>query len=575
MLSTNRRAVFEHITHHAAAYVLATILGALSISPYAYFTSTAPEYAGIAMMGQDAEEHYLARIQEAYEGHLLLGNVFTTHKDTPYLSPGLGEIVIAIISKITGFTVPTVNIATKFFFPALIFLLIYGFGLEVSRSRLAALTGATMGMLGIDIMSNAHEITALLHGNTLSDGITWARPINPQLSGVLLLGGLWQLYRAYTRREHSSWVLMGEIGVLVGISLYLSVYVWSFLGLLLLMLFVYGLTQKNSVFAFKILLAGTVAISIATPFVINYLTAIGLPGHETSAQFQGAITSHLSSLGLWVAVLIALPFLAWRGPLTHSKTYFILCGLSLFIALNQQIISGFYLQPGHYHWYITKPLTGFMLGLAGTLLLMQVAGKRIAILICSIGIISLFTHGALAQQNFYAKNISEARDSQAYAPLFTYLNQIPETSIYTNQKLANYLAIYTHHDAPGSWYAGLYVLPKDYLKKRLFLEYHLRGISTSHVLATLKTERDAIAMQLYGGNWSGIPNNTEALPDTILATLAYEYASYEQVSIQDLMNMLDISYILQDKAVDAWNLQKKGLVISNTINNRFVLYRLP
>lgn len=574
MLSTNRRAVFEHITHHAAAYVLATILGALSISPYAYFTSTAPEYAGIAMMGQDAEEHYLARMQEAYEGHFLLGNVFTSYKDIPYLSPGLGETIMAGISKITGLHVSTVNIATKFFFPALIFLLIYGFGLEVSRSRLAALTGTTIGMLGIDIMSNPRSLLSLVHGYSLMDGIYWARPINPQMSGILLFGGLWQLYRAYTRREHSSWVLVGGMGVLVGISLYLSVYVWSFLGLLLLMLFVYGLTQKNSAFALKILLAGTVAISVATPFVINYLTAIGLPGHETSVQFQGAITSHLSSLGLWMAVLIALPFLAWREPLTHSRTYFILCGLSLFIALNQQIITGFYLQPGHYHWYITKPLTGFLLGIVGTLLLIRYTGRQITTLICTIGILTLFVHGALAQRNFYIKNLPEAQRAQDYTPLFEYLNHAPKATIYANHTLSDYLAIYTHNDPLGSWYAGLYFLPKDYLKNRLFFEYRLRNISANKSLAVLKTERNAIAMQLYGGNWSNIPNNTAMLSNTILETLSEEYEASVEQPIENLAHALGITYLLQDTAHDQWTVPQ-NFARESIINNRFVLYRIP
>ncbi len=573
MSSINLNVVCQHVAHHVTAYVLAFIFGVVTIAPYAYFALTAPGYAGIAMMGQDAEEHYLARMQEAYEGRPLLNNVFTAYKDTSYLSPGLGEAVIAGIAKITGLRVPDVSVAVKFFLPVIIFLLIYGFGLAVSQSRLAALTGASLGMLGVDIMSNVHELIALLHGSSLADGIMWARPINPELSGILLFGGLWLLYRAYTRREHTSWLLVGAAGVTIGLSLYLSPYVWSFLGVLLLTLFVSECVRKNFASALRLFYTGAFALVLAIPFVLNYVVARVQPGYEFASQFAGILTSHLLSLGIWIAVLLILPFLVWRNQLAPSRLFFILCGLSLLIVLNQQIITGFYLQPGHYHWYITKPLVGLMLGWYGTLLLIRFTGMRATTVVCSIGIAMLFVHGGLAQHNFYGKHLPEAQGSQEYAPVFAYLNHVPTMSVYANSTLSNYLAIYTNDDAPGSWYAGLYLLPVNYLHERLFFEYRLRGITADESLTTMKAERHAILMQLFLGNWSGIPNNTAQLPDSILEELAQEYRAYVHIPISDLMHMLRITYVLQDKTNDAWS--PVGLVPETTISNRFVLYRLP
>ena len=555
--------------------MLAFLMGVLMVAPYAYFALTAPDYAGIAMMGQDAEEHYLARMQEAYEGRPALSNVFTPYKDAPYLSPGLGEAFVAGIARVAGRSVPDINIGAKFLFPAVIFLLIYVFGLTISRSRLAALTGATLGMLGVSIMSNPHELLALLNGNSLSDGSMWARPINPELSGILLFGGLWLLYRAYAHREHTLWPLVGTIGATIGLSLYLSPYVWSFLGVLLLALFIAELIRKNPASSLRFFSAGVLGLALAIPFLLNYIAARVHPGYAFASQFAGIMTTHLPSFGIWIAILLILPFLAWRGPLASSRTFFILCGLSLLIALNQQVVTGLYLQPGHYHWYITKPLVGIMLGLSGTLLLIRFLGARIVTITCSIGIIALFAHGTFAQQNFYTKNSSEALDAQAYAPLFAYLNSAPATSIYANPTLSNYLAIYTNDDAPGSWYAGLYLLPVGYLHERLFLEYRLRGITADESLTTMKAERHAILMQLFLGNWSGIPNDSAPLPDSILEGLAQEYRAYADIPISDVMRGLRITYVLQDKVHDEWTPLASDLIPDAIISGRFVLYRLP
>lgn len=515
MLSTDLKDFGQHLKRHAAAYGMALIMGALMLAPYAYFTFS-QNYRGIAMMGQDAEEHYLARIQEAYDGYPSLGSVFLPYKDTPYLLPGLGENFVAGLGHILGMAAPQVNLFSKFVFPFFVFLLLYGFALEVSRSRASALLGATVAMLGTVLMSNPHEILALLQGSSVTAGITWSRPINPEVSGLLLFGALWLIYRAYRTRVLGLWQMLA-IGTLTGMALYVSVYVWSFLGVLILILFCYTLWQRDYQLAKRFFVTGSVALLYAIPFAINFLQAKAHASYTATTLAQGVLTSHAPVLGLWIGVLLLMPILLWPKALAESRTFFVICAVTLLVVLNQQVLTGFYLQPGHYHWYITKPLVGIVLGLCVALWAKHFYGTRMQLLVCAVGILMLLAHGALAQKVFYLKNLPEANAVQAYAPLFNYLNEHSSEVIYTNPLLSIYVPIYTGSDAPGNGYAIFYFVPEDYFAK----------------LQALQSKPTAEAMRELG-----------------------------------------ITMAIKDLPADTWNDTTSSLTKVTTIDNRFEIYRL-
>ena len=571
MSSTNLKAAYAHARYHAAAYAFAAAVGILCIAPYAYFAAT-PQHQGIALMGQDAEEHYMARIQEAREGHLGLGGVFTPQKEIPYLSPGLGEIAMAGAAKLAGLQATDLALAAKFLLPALIFLIIYGLCLSVSRSRLNALLGATAAMLGSAVMSNPHELLALMRGQSFVDGITWARPVNPQISGLMLFSGLWLLYRAYMQRENSSWLAVGAIGGIIGLSLYVSLYTWSFLGLLLFSIFIAEAVRKNYRAAGRLLFSGISGLLLSAPFFLNYLSAMHMPGYAAAAQFQGALASHAPALGAWLLILLMLPWLLPKQE-HQARVFFALCGLALAAALNQQVITGVYLQPGHYHWYITKPLAALLAAIVAAPIMRRIAPAAIAGAACLIGIAVLMAHGAAAQAHFYARHAPAAFHAQEYAPLLEHLRSSPEEVVYTNPTLADYVAIYTNDDALNSTYAGLYFLPEGYLEDRLFFGYRLRGIAAEESFEVMKSERETIAMELFGSSWSGIPEDGRPLPDSVLEALAHKYRERQGATLAGMMRALNIDRVVLDAQDDHWPGTRELLPEDNI--GRFTIYRLP
>ena len=108
---------FKTLTHHWLAVVLAALVGLICIAPYAYF-ALQPQYQGVSMLGQDAEEHYVARIHELYDGHGTTGNVYLPFKNEPYLIPPLGEIIVGVFGIAFFLTAAQAAVAAKFLFLA-------------------------------------------------------------------------------------------------------------------------------------------------------------------------------------------------------------------------------------------------------------------------------------------------------------------------------------------------------------------------------------------------------------------------------------------------------------------------
>jgi hypothetical protein len=109
---------------HWPAFLLALFMGTSVLLPHLLWQQH-PEYRGIELMGQDAEEHYIARVNEIYKGDLQLGNTFLPDKDKPYLQPAVGESIQAGLGKILFLDAPRGIIAAKFIFPFLCTLALY------------------------------------------------------------------------------------------------------------------------------------------------------------------------------------------------------------------------------------------------------------------------------------------------------------------------------------------------------------------------------------------------------------------------------------------------------------------
>lgn len=536
------------LKHHWSALVLALCIGACTVVPFVFFT-TDHAYRGVVMMGADAEEHYVARIQQVYAGYPALSNTFLPTKGQPYAIPGLGEIMVAAVGHVTHMDAASVSVFSKFLFPFIIALLIYILAYTLFKSRGAALLGTAAAMLGDNLLSGLSPWLAILHGSSEASGfLTFARPINPEVSAVFLFGALLVLYRGFFERAvPRTWEVV-VVGVVTGASWYISPYAFTFLGMTIALLWIWSLLRRDHAFSMRTFATGAIALACLSPFVINYLHLHASPWYAALAMRQGVVHTHAPLLSVWLILLLGAVVFAWPKRYVASRPFFIIATLALWILTEQQVVTGLSLQPGHYHWYVTKPLIGLIVGMYAAYVADRFL-RRESLRVFAVGAVLtvLFYNAALVQTSSYLAAYDTARAAQNYMPVLTYLNTRPhEETVWADPTLSLYIPIYTEHNAPNNDYSLFYLNPQSFYEDRLFLNYRLAGLSPDTALQTFTKDRAAISLRLFGIYYRDAEGSYAAIPNSILSTLAQKYQTFYSRPVQDVFRELGITMLVVD-----------------------------
>ncbi len=532
--------------------VLAFAVGIVCIAPFVYFAST-PQYRGIVMMGNDAEDHYLARMKEVYEGHFTAANTFLPNKEQPYFMPNGGEIIATGVGKIFFLSAPQAEMTNKFIFPFLAALALYVLGYSISCSRIAGLLCAASVLLGDgNLIGGLSAWKGLLHGVSMNANfLGYDRPVNPEVSGIVLILGLLFPYRIFFVRDARQWESWA-LALIIGGAIYISPFIYSFLGLFLFLLFLWLLYVREKSLALRAFAIGAGALFCAIPFAFNYHVLTMADGYASSAMRQGLVTSHIPTVGIWLPVILLASLFFWPKRYAQARPLFVLSVLALLILLNQQIITGHILQPGHYHWYITIPLVFIMLSLYASHGIEKFfTNPRWQAIFCALGIAFFFYNASLTQLSSYRAWLPATTEAQRYAPLMQALNNIPgERVVWANQDISVYIPLYSRDDTPNNRQLANYLLPDTYLTERLILTYRLRGVTPQEILATLQQERTDVSSQLYGTYWANQTGSFDSIPDSVLASVADEYKKQYVLPLSEMFKKLDIGIIVWDTETD-------------------------
>ncbi len=532
---------------HWAGIALACLAAAVTITPHIMLWND-PGYRGIEMMMLDAENHYMARINEVQEGYYATGNTFLAQKEKPYTTPPLGEMIIGFFGKIVGADAARAAIISKPISVFIITLLIYVFSFLLSRSRTAALLAVAIVVFGYNLITlSAAPFLALLGGNPEGGPfLVFSRLVNPSISNIVLFGALIGIFRCFFgKREKVSWVYASVLGVFIASSLYMSPYVYSFLGVLLSGVWIWLLVQRENRLANTALFTGITALIFSAPFLLNYLAIFNLPEYQTVVRTIGLIEKREFILGFLLPLMIVLIALAWPKKLPRTgRTFLLLVSAAACIVLNQQVLSGSYLHPGHYHWYIVKPLAGVVAGIfAGSFIAQFVpvyARKGV-----TAGIVAILVYNSLG---FFAPRYelthATALETQAYAPLVVYLKNVSvPQQVWTDVETSHYIPIYTNHDTPNNLHVGLYLNKQSFLDNRLFLEYRLRGIAPDVFEETIRREAHHVADRLWGLWLRELTGDSAAIPEEEFIRLSADYKSFTTLSWSEALDSLGITLI--------------------------------
>ncbi len=567
------------IRHHWVALILALLVGVVTSAPFILFEFN-PGYQGISMMGTDAEGHYLARMQEVYDGFPSQGNVFLSKKNLPPIEPGLGEFLEAKSGQALHLSVSQVETYGKMFFPLVIALLIYTLAYTLSFSRSASVLAVLSVMFGDYFMSNPRAIFGLLHGSISHTGfLTYARPVSPEISAIFLFGTLILLVRLFFSNFNLSQgrrnIALIAAGVLTGLSLYISIYTFAFLGAFELLFFLCLLFRRKYHAAIEVGAVGALALLYSIPFVINYFNLTTHSAYTAASERFGLVLSHAPILGVLVLSIIII---AWLLPnrLKNARVFFFLAAGTLVLVLNQQILTGRVLQTAHFHWYITKPLMGIIGSIFLVVFFERFVHSRWVRIVAYGALCGVLLYGAiLVQISSYRTAYPEAQKAQQYVTVLAYLNTLPSaSSVWADRELSLYVPIYTHDDSPNNGYAEYYLIPQNYLVKRMLLEYRLRGVAPVDIRNVMRQERASISARLFGVYWRDSAGSYAAIPDTLLDTYVQAYVETYTQPLNTLFRELGVTEVVWDtKAQPEWNL---GASLSEkpTRVGQFLIYRI-
>ena len=549
-------------------WIAAVLVGVLMISPSFYFHYFDPAYRGIELFGSDAESDYLAQIQEVYDGHWSSGNIyFADQKEALYFKQNLSPIIMALLGKASGLSAAGINMAAKFFLPALLTFLIYIFFANVfGRKDLAILmavfimlTQATWALL------NPFSWSAIfLDGNfpgTDPQFLSYARPINPQISSFFFFGYLlclWKFLFSFIADKLKN-IFMAAGAIILGLSFYTYPFTYSFLFAMNGSLAVYFIFLKDWQSLKKIVYVSLGAVAAGSVYLLSLFRVIFSDFYAQAAMIAGVIDTHgfIFSRVWWGTTFIFL-FL-YKG--SKQTRVFILAFLAAaFLVTNQQLITGRTAPvPAHYHWYYIAPMAGAILLYLLFVYLEKIIGKFKSMLLMVVLTAVFFYAGFLFQKNSYDVQRDGITSVQRYADVISWLknNISEESSILSNETLSNLIVDYTRHNVYNSGYAVNFLISSERLGHLYYSRLFLDGVTKNNARDYFYSNRKSVGGYFFGQYYRYKNGGYGNFPDPILDGLIADYENFLSGDFIGRLSKYPLGYVVWDKEKDPlWRMDR-------------------
>lgn len=518
---------------HLLAIVFAVVCGALVLLPHVIFmASEGSHYKGLYMANREATWFYLGRMQEFYdEGRVGNPYLFEHKFYGPQFMPSGGEMILAIPGKLLGISIPTLNFIYKFILPAITFLLLYALLFRLTASAPWSITGGLFFLAGSSLIYVVN-LSHIVHGDLWFDGFLYDRPVHPQFDGMLTFLYFNVLLSAL-RSQNVRWFVF--LGALLGLSFYTYFYSFTFFLALNFVFAVLWFFFGTRTQVRNIVFATIFGILIGLPQLFAIYATTQHPDYPilSAAAVQPIEYGHaplISKNGLFVSLLfLAYLFRAkvrqalgairehWsrstvagkgadhfagsvsrnaghgddmgaRNSLRGEHIIF-LSGLLIttFVVVNQQVITGVTLFPGHYHHSFNIPIfivvLTFLMSLTVTRLRDGESGNTNSNLSASIpnvrtcvfgrdlflrslpwiaSVIFIAT-GAFIQYSSYQNWAPQTSKDQRYMPALSWLKaETPKESVVmANEMLSDLIPVFTSNNVLWSRAATLFLVPAD------------------------------------------------------------------------------------------------------------------
>ena len=560
--------MWEILKEKYLIWLVAILVGVLMIAPSFYFHYFDAAYRGIELFGSDAESDYLAQIQEIYDGYWSSGNIYLAdQKEALYFKQNLSPIIMALIGKAVGLSAVGINMAAKFFLPALLTVLIYIFFANVfGRKDLAILmtvfimlTQATWALLN-PVSWPAIFLDGRFPG-TDSHFLNYARPINPQISSFFFFGYLlclWKfLFSPIADKLKNIFITAGAI--ILGLSFYTYPFTYSFLFAVNGSLFVYFLFVKDWQSLKKIIYASLGAVAIGAIYLISLFKVIFSDFYAQAAMIAGVVDTHqfIFSRVWWGTTAIFL-FL-YKGS-RQTKIFILAFLAAAFLVTNQQLIKGRTAPvPAHYHWYYIAPVSGAILLYLLFVYLEKIFSISKSRILMAVLVIVFFYAGFLFQKNSYIAQREGIISIQRYVDVISWFKNdaLEESSILSNEKLANLIVGYTGHNVYDSGYAVNFLISPERLRHLYYSGLFLDGVTKNNAKEYFYNNKDYVGGYFFGQYYRYKNGGYGNFSDSILDGIITEYENFLDEDFLKQLSKYPLDYVVWDKDNDPlWKIDR-------------------
>lgn len=387
------------------------------------------EFKGIALTATHDELGYLACIKAVYKGNLTCSGIdIYEHRNALWTQPFFSELIEGSIGKLLRIDVIRLDILMSFFLPVILFWLIFILLLSLSDSKAYSLLGATFILLGYSVFTGTPVaiLKEIFVTHRFSEPLWFLRPISPQFNHIVFILTLIMIYSGIMQKKRLG-VLLSVF--LVGALFYVHPHYWTYIyvGLFLLLLSSFSIKDKNTLKSTSLIIILSFLISI--PYWIHaYQIKLNL-NYLDALTFAGLVYTHKPILPvLHIVLSIGIIAILWllRDVNIAFFASFLIGGL---LCLNQQVVTGVTLVPGHWQGYTNK--TFLIIALVYVLFRIITRLKKgdairffkLFKVSLFLGILFLYAIGFRQQDNYYRANKANMRERQAIAGVYNWLNR--------------------------------------------------------------------------------------------------------------------------------------------------------
>ena len=586
-IHVNISRIKQLLLNHRVAIILAILTSIIVVAPQIYFRIDHKDLyqEGTQVIEMLPHGPWEARVREVQDGHVLGGNMYQKEgKNDPYIYQPLAPMVVAYAGSLFNLEINNTLLLSRFIFPFIIFLLIYGFVFSISRDKFAALSSAAVLLLADSVLSYS-GITRLLQGVSPDHFLRLARPVVPALIYLFLFAFLlffWQFYR------NRNWKYGAISAVALGLNFYNYFYTWTYLyafGGILILLFIIQRNWKEVLRIGSVFVGGAI---VAIPYFINMYRASQFPTFKDVGISSGIILSH-QPLFMGSSMIIALLFFLFLFPRIDKEKY--LFGLAIlltpFLTMNQQVLTGRMMQPDHYHWFFHKPL-GFIFVFITIFYFfdrrrLDLYKKIFAILVIASSIATAVFVQAYSYQYDSRDGGQIAIERQKYGPVMDWLNSHAEkeAQIFANDATAEMTVLYTPLNV--LYHAGICCIPlsvtKSTLHETLFIFFKLNQVDAQSAYEAFSRERAFVSRHIFGIYYRKLNGSYESMPDEKFEEIVGMYKETLSTPtskwLEQIFEKYEVEYIVWDKIKDPlWQLDKYKFLEKSAEFGSMAIYRI-